>query len=129
MKSPKLLKDPVPEPTQSPESSDTEGDEVILEKPKITKEKKPYVMTEARLKNMEKSRKRDRSQAKLEEEAVMVSIREQTNVDIVTAREEEASRQQEREEAVRMRETIENMAADMAQFKDDMRVIMRKISE
>jgi hypothetical protein len=120
---------PVPESTPSPESSDTESDEAILENPKITREKKPYVMTEARLKNMEKSKKRDRSQAKLEEEAEMVSIREQMNVDIVTAREEEASRQQEREEAVRMRETIENMAADMAQFKDDMRAIMRKISE
>ena len=46
----------------------------------------------------------------------MVSIPEQINVDIVTAREEEASRQQEREEAARMREKIENMAADMAQF-------------
>jgi hypothetical protein len=75
------------------------------------------------------SRERDRSQAKLEEEAEMASIREQINVDIVAAREEEALRQQEREEAARTREKIENMAADIAQFKDDMGAILRKISE
>ena len=75
------------------------------------------------------SRKRDRSQAKLEEEAEMSSIREQINVDIVAARAEEALRQQEREEAARTRVTIQNMAADIAQFKDDMGAILRKISE
>lgn len=59
----------------------------------------------------------------------MASTREQINVDIVTAREEEALRQQEREEAARTRVTIENMAADIAQLKDDRGVIMRKTSE
>ena len=55
MKSPKLPKDTVEDSTKSPESSDS--DDSVLEKKKPTlKEKKPYVMTEARKANMEKMR-------------------------------------------------------------------------
>ena len=55
MKSSKLPKDTVAISTESPKSSDS--DDSVLEKKKPTlKEKKPYVMTEARKANMEKMR-------------------------------------------------------------------------
>jgi hypothetical protein len=55
MKSSKKPKDIVEDSIQSPESSDS--DDSVLEKTKATlKEKKPYIMTEARKANMEKMR-------------------------------------------------------------------------
>lgn len=55
MKSSKLPKNTVEISNDSPESSDS--DDSVLEKPKASlKEKKPYVMTEARKANMEKMR-------------------------------------------------------------------------
>ena len=55
MESSKLPKKTVEISNESPESSDS--DDSVLEKPKATlKEKKPYVMTEARKANMKKMR-------------------------------------------------------------------------
>ena len=55
MKSSKIPKDIVEDSIELPESSDSDS-ENVLEKPKITKERKPYIMTEARKANMEKMR-------------------------------------------------------------------------
>jgi hypothetical protein len=56
MKTTKILTDTVEDPSISPTSSDSEGD-CVLEKPKlIVKNKTPYVMTDARKKNMENMR-------------------------------------------------------------------------